>query len=267
MKITINFNKEKLELSLEKDTTVREVLKYLRKEFKVDENAKLTLCSNLKFYDKNDKLVKNKKEEFLLISSNFENNKKTEAEDTIENLIMKVTDADKPLKPNRQEKPGFRRMFPSFLSSSSNLYNSFDLLRRIFVNADEHRNDQDDNSEDQAEDYNNIILYRPPQLDETSVANLVEMGFPEGRARNALRLAHGNQEQATDYLLNSDERLDDEEEEVGRVALNNRRQTMARGNVLSFLTRRRNAEVNLEGSFCVNFRYIWTARGETATDI
>jgi uncharacterized UBP type Zn finger protein len=197
MKISIHYQKEKINLSVDKEVTIRELLKYLRKEFKIDEEYNLFLCNDEKLYDNNEFLTKNN-EEIVLVSTHADKPQKGEIKLPIEELIQVTTDAEtamQKLKPcvSLSQKFGHARM-------------------AIEINPE-------------------------------SIQTLTAMGFPENRARTALHIQRGDVQRAADLLLNSDESLDaDEDEVIGRVALNNRR------GVFEFLSRRRNAEVNLESN-------------------
>jgi hypothetical protein len=251
MKISINYKEEKLTLSIKKDISVRNLLKYLKKELELDEDELLYLCSNVKLYDNNDKLTpKNKSEEFILLVRPCEKAQYTDVTDSIEKLIMKATDADVTLKPM------YKRV-NMYGGNNNNNNTHMGFFRRLFGYEDDARMQIDDNEDEDDEEENEQPLIQgsrvfiralPHLINQTDLQTIVSMGFPEARARRALSIARGNVERATDLLLNSDEGLDNEDEVIGINALENRRLNIAAGGgVFNFLSRRRNAESNLEG--------------------
>jgi hypothetical protein len=260
MKIGINYKKEKLNLSFIKGTSVRQLLKYLKKELKLEENDHLHLCSNVRLYDPNEELKKkNQSEEFVLLVRQVDKPIIKDIGDPIQKLIMKATDAEVAMKPARQGQCPFMH--------TNDIFDGFSIVRRLIRrpndigggyndmgggdnNEDEDdEGENDDNNEGQS-DFANIFMpirQQPPELNLTHVQTLVDMGFPEPRVRTALRIARGNVDRATDLLLNSDEALDNAEEELGQNALDNRRRLFTGPSIFNFLSRRRNPESGIEG--------------------
>jgi hypothetical protein len=269
MKINIYYKKEKLTISSDtKIIKIRDLLKYLKKELKINENDNLILCSERRVYNKTDTLKpENLKEEFLLVAN--KQNELDELEEAvccdhnnIEKLIKEITGATEVMKANKSHRNGFRDSFGIRrlnISNLSNIMSPFDSIFNGFLsrgNFDGDDSELEMSSDDRPPIFVNRAPTSAPEISQDSVNTLVEMGFEEPRARTALRVARGNLSRATELLLNSDTLLDEAEEsnqnnnnseEAQRQNILNRRRFPS--TLLNFLARRRPPDSDLEGIY------------------
>jgi hypothetical protein len=189
MRISATFKKEKLTISSKTSCKVKDLLTYLRPNLKIAENDRLVFCSNLKVYNPTDTIVENKGEEFLLLTLStavectdaMEIDDANEGVDQIESLISKVTGADKVLR-----KP----IIPTKAANNQRANNDLIVMNNISI----------ENVMNQVFRGNNVVAV---EIDRNSLNSLCDMGFNRQLAINALRIARGDVERATEFLLNS----------------------------------------------------------------
>ncbi|MCQ2819789.1 MAG: hypothetical protein MJ252_21195 [archaeon] len=190
MKINIYFESFILSSDITSPITVGNILENLRDYLKLKDMNYLVLNSNIEVISEDTTIFPKKEAEDFYIIPRPNLQTKTvylEKEDKIEDLIMKVTGAShklsgiRPSNPEKVKKNDSSLRFA--LRENNDLANLMEILQVL-----ERRN----------------VPRERSAPNENYIAQLVDMGFPEDRAREALTRSGNDINRATDYLLSMD---------------------------------------------------------------
>ena len=213
MKIEIYFLNTKLTTEIKKDIKVKDLINDLKEYLNTKDSNFILFNKNHTQLKESDIIsIKNEKQSTLyLIKSNLNNknlinSEKKEDKKQIEELIMNVTGAKKPIYMEKQMplNPGNRFSILELLDNRNNNQggenNGFDRLLNILQVLEENNhiefrigpvNNNINNNN------NNIQI----EADERALRELQDMGFPEDRTRQALINSRNDINRATELLL------------------------------------------------------------------
>ena len=209
MKIEIYFLNTKLITEIKKDIQVKDLLYDLKQYFN-DITSNFILFDNNSIQLKESDTISAKKgiqlKFYLIKTCSYKKNiilsdKKEKSNDTINNLIMKCTGANKPLDTKAQV-PIYpnRFRFLDFVDNGNNNNpqenNPLDRLLNL-LHAIEENNQIEIIGRPNNNNNNNIQI----EADERALRELQNMGFPEDRARQALISSRNDINRATEILL------------------------------------------------------------------
>ena len=200
MKIEIKYENEILKSYSKKPISIKDIILNIKRKCNIKKEEILLVFNskNNEIYEETDLLIPNKKEKNQIESLNIikinnkkniiniNNNNKPKENEPIEDLIMKVTGADKKLQSNNIKLPP-----PDLYDHNLNLNRLLQLLqaleqRNIIIEGNANYN------------INNNV---PVEVNESYLNELKDMGFPEDRARQALITSRNNMNRATEILL------------------------------------------------------------------
>ena len=202
MNIQIYADNQKIITEVSPKLTVEELLSELKNNLGMEKKSFVLLNSNFEPMKNTDTVIssanKDSPPNYFLIESTIQNNQikteKIEIDDKIENIIMKNTGATKPVthqQPNLMSPHGLA--FFDLLNNNNNnegadrLLNLFQLLEENnFIIRGPNLNEINNN---------------PVEVNEQHLRELIDMGFPEDRARQALISTRNNISRATEILL------------------------------------------------------------------
>ena len=201
MNIHIYADNQKIITEIPPKLTVEELLSELKNNLGKENKSLILLNSNFEPMKNKDPVIsstnKNSPSKYFLIESIIQNNpiktEKIEINEKIENIIMKNTGAKKPI--TRQQPrviPPHGLAFFDILNNNNNdranrLFNLFQILEENnFIIRGPNINEINNN---------------PVEVNEQHLRELIDMGFPEDRARHALINTRNNISRATEILL------------------------------------------------------------------
>ena len=203
MNIHIYADNQKIITEIPPKLTVEELLSELKNNLGMENKNFILLNSNFELMKNKDPVISstNKKSpsKYFLIESTIKKNpiktENIEINEKIENIIMKNTGATKPItqQQHRLISPHGLTFF-DILNNNNNNNDGADRLLNLFQLLEE----------------NNFIIRgpnineinnNPVEVNEQHLRELIDMGFPEDRARNALISTRNNISRATEILL------------------------------------------------------------------
>ena len=190
MKLEIYYKSHLLKSTLNSPITIKELILNIKSSIKSLKSTQNFLIFNNQFeiLSEDEKIIPSEKNPFQLFLIDIEPEKKTIEKKSIEieELIMKVTGAEKKLESNNIKLPP-----PNLYENNPNLNRLLQLLQAL-----EQRNIIIEGNEN-----NNV----PIEVNESYLNELKDMGFPEDRARTALIRSRNNMNRATEILLDEGE--------------------------------------------------------------
>ena len=190
MQLEIYYKYHLLKYKLKSPITIKELILNIKSSIKSLKSTQNFLIFNNQFeiLSEDEKIIPSEKNPFQLFLIDIEPEKKTieKKEPEIEELIMKVTGAEKKLESNNIKLPP-----PNLYENNPNLNRLLQLLQAL-----EQRNIIIEGNEN-----NNV----PIEVNESYLNELKDMGFPEDRARTALIRSRNNMNRATEILLDEGE--------------------------------------------------------------
>ena len=193
MKLEIFYKSHLIKSTIKSPITIKDIILNIKSSIKtIKPNQKfLIFNNNYELLSEDEKIIPNEKItkpfQLFLIESEKEKEKEKETKQIeIEDLIMKVTGADKKLQSNNIKLPP-----PDLYDHNLNLNRLLQLLqaleqRNIIIEGNANYN------------INNNV---PVEVNESYLNELKDMGFPEDRARQALITSRNNMNRATEILL------------------------------------------------------------------
>ena len=191
MKLEIFYKSHLIKSTIKSPITIKDIILNIKSSIKtIKPNQKfLIFNNNYELLSEEEKIIPNEKipKPFQLFLIESENEKEKETKQIeIEDLIMKVTGADKKLQSNNIKLPP-----PDLYDHNLNLNRLLQLLqaleqRNIIIEGNANYN------------INNNV---PVEVNESYLNELKDMGFPEDRARQALITSRNNMNRATEILL------------------------------------------------------------------
>ena len=193
MKLEIFYKSHLIKSTIKSPITIKDIILNIKSSIKtIKPNQKfLIFNNNYELLSEEEKIIPNEKIpkpfQLFLIESEKEKEKEKETKQIeIEDLIMKVTGADKKLQSNNIKLPP-----PDLYDHNLNLNRLLQLLqaleqRNIIIEGNANYN------------INNNV---PVEVNESYLNELKDMGFPEDRARQALITSRNNMNRATEILL------------------------------------------------------------------
>ena len=189
MQLEIYYKSHLLKSTLKSPITIKELILNIKSSIKSLKSTQNFLIFNNQFeiLSEDEKIIPSEKTTLQLFLIDFEPEKTPEKkEPEIEELIMKVTGAEKKLEANNIKLPP-----PNLYENNPNLNRLLQLLQSL-----EQRNIIIEGNEN-----NNV----PIEVNESYLNELKDMGFPEDRARTALIRSRNNMNRATEILLDEGE--------------------------------------------------------------
>ena len=190
MKLEIYYKSHLLKSTIKSPITIKDIILNLKSTIKTIKSNQTFLIfnNNYELLSEDENIIPNEKInkpfQLFLIDSEKEKEKENKQIE-IEDLIMKVTGANKKLQNNNNKLPP-----PNIYENNLNLNRLLQLLQAI-----EQRNIIEGN-------VNNYINNNVPvEVNESYLNELKDMGFPEDRARQALITSRNNMNRATEILL------------------------------------------------------------------
>ena len=207
MKLEINYMNTKLITEIKKNETpikVKDLLQDIKLFLKTNDNN-FILFDEEQYRLKESDFIKQKKEDKIILylmkssfkENNFYDNNSLNENSNLNKLIMECTGAKKEIekKPNNSFNQQNRINFIEFLDNR-NGNPPLGGLMDLFVELNENNMIQIRIGND-----NNTNPIEPVEADENLLSNLLSMGFPEDRARQALINSRNNINRATEMLL------------------------------------------------------------------
>ena len=208
MKLEINYLNTKLYTEIKKDIIIKDLLQDLKQYLNIKESnlflfdknfKKLNSTDNIKISKNNDTIILHLIKSSMKGKKNITDSKLNKEKDlndlNIDQLIMKCTDAKKPLEKKQNDFDRNRFNFFEFLENrnpgNNRLNNLINLLQELDQNIIVINPMQNNNQN------NNVQV----EADENLLRELQDMGFPEDRAREALVNSRNNINRATEMLL------------------------------------------------------------------
>jgi len=203
MKVEIFYDSHIIKTTLNSEISIKDLILNIKSSISsINSSQKFLLFNeNYEILSEDEKIVpiKNSIKPFqlFLIKENSNSNsnlkskekekEKEKKEIEIEEMIMKITGANKKLQSNSKIQP------PNIFETNPNLNRLFQLLQAL-----EQRNII---IEENVNNNNNV----PIEVNENYLNELKDMGFPEDRARQALIRSRNNMNRATEILLDDGE--------------------------------------------------------------
>jgi len=201
MKVEIFYESHIIKTTLNSEISIKDLILNIKSSISsINSNQKFLLFNeNYEILSETEKIVpiKNLHKPFQLFlikekekekeNSKLKEKEKEKKEIEIEEMIMKITGANKKLQSNSKIQP------PNIFESNPNLNRLFQLLQAL-----EQRNII---IEENVNNNNNL----PIEVNENYLNELKDMGFPEDRARQALIRSRNNMNRATEILLDDGE--------------------------------------------------------------
>ena len=191
MKLEIYYKSHLLKSTIKSPITIKDIILNLKSSIKTIKPGQTFLIfnNNYEILSEDEKIIPNEKInkpfQLFLIDSEKEKEKENKQIE-IEDLIMKVTGADKKLQNINNKLPP-----PNLYENNLNLNRLLQLLQAL-----EQRNIILEGNMN-----NNINNNVPVEVNESYLNELKDMGFPEDRARQALITSRNNMNRATEILL------------------------------------------------------------------
>jgi hypothetical protein len=201
MKVEIFYDSHIIKTTINSEISIKDLILNIKQSISsIPSSQKFLLFNeNYEILSENEKIVplKNLTKPFQLFlikekekekeNSKLKEKEKEKKEIEIEEMIMKITGANKKLQSNSKIQP------PNIFESNPNLNRLFQLLQAL-----EQRNII---IEENVNNNNNL----PIEVNENYLNELKDMGFPEDRARQALIRSRNNMNRATEILLDDGE--------------------------------------------------------------